>query len=343
MKNSQLAATTLACSLNRINKLDPTALAEKAQLRDKIDAMLGGEKINVTEDRAVLHTATRAPADAIIEVDGRNVVPDVHDVLAKIKDFSERVRNGEFRGSTGKTLKDVVVIGIGGSYLGPAFVHTALKNGTHRMPESRPDLPYVAPKLAAKGRTLHFLANVDPIDVADALEHLVRETLAMMNEGARLNDIVHSVTVDPAVLEKPYLRPMYDEPEFIVRNIWRLYGGWYDGNPANLWKLPPTEVGERYVDLAGGPDALLAKARAAFDRGDYRWVVEVVNHLVFSDPTNEAARELRPVAVHREVALEQHAVQLLGQLQSVQQIAHLVAEATHCSHIDGAWRQSVDA
>eukprot|EP00793_Prasinoderma_coloniale_P001259 PRCOL_00005031-RA len=151
------------------------ALAEKAQLRDKIDAMLGGEKINVTEDRAVLHTATRAPADAIIEVDGRNVVPDVHDVLAKIKDFSERVRNGEFRGSTGKTLKDVVVIGIGGSYLGPAFVHTALKNGTHRMPESRPDLPYVAPKLAAKGRTLHFLANVDPIDVADALEGLDQE------------------------------------------------------------------------------------------------------------------------------------------------------------------------
>ena len=71
-------------------------------------------------------------------------------------------------------------------------------------------------------------------EVAETLEHLVRETLALMNDGARLNDIVNTVKVDRATLAKPYLRPMYDEPEFVVRNIWRMYGGWYDGNPANL-------------------------------------------------------------------------------------------------------------
>ena len=71
-------------------------------------------------------------------------------------------------------------------------------------------------------------------EVAETLEHLVRETLALMNDGARLNDIVNTVKVDQAELAKPYLKPMYDEPEFVVRNIWRMYGGWYDGNPANL-------------------------------------------------------------------------------------------------------------
>ena len=151
-------------------------LAEKAQLKEKIEAMFSGDKINVTEDRAVLHTALRAPADAEVMVDGRDVVPDVHEVLGKIKDFSDRVRSGDFRGSTGRELKDVVVVGIGGSYLGPLFVHQALKNGTHRMPQSRPDLPYMAPKLASVGRTLHFLANVDPVDVAEALDGLDQET-----------------------------------------------------------------------------------------------------------------------------------------------------------------------
>ena len=71
-------------------------------------------------------------------------------------------------------------------------------------------------------------------DVADALEFLVQETVSRMNEGMRLDDIVHEVKLDPAYLEKPFMQPTYDEPEFVVRNIWRLYGGWYDGNPAHL-------------------------------------------------------------------------------------------------------------
>jgi alkyl sulfatase BDS1-like metallo-beta-lactamase superfamily hydrolase len=75
--------------------------------------------------------------------------------------------------------------------------------------------------------------------------------------------------------------------------VYQRYLSWYDGNPANLWKLPPTDAGARYVALAGGADALLASARSSFDAGDYRWVVELVNHLVFADPANVEARELQ--------------------------------------------------
>lgn len=113
------------------------ALAEKVGLRSKIEAMFSGENINMTEDRAVLHVALRAPRDAQVIVDGKNVVPEVHEVLDKIKDFTEKVRSGEWKGATGKPLKDVVAIGIGGSYLGPEFIDVALSTGTHRMPKVR--------------------------------------------------------------------------------------------------------------------------------------------------------------------------------------------------------------
>ena len=89
-------------------------------------------------------------------------------------------------------------------------------------------------------------------EVAETLEHLVRETLALMNDGARLNDIVNTVKVDRATLAKPYLRPMYDEPEFVVRNIWRMYGGWYDGNPANLKPARDADLAREIASLAGG-------------------------------------------------------------------------------------------
>lgn len=138
-------------------------LAGKANLRAKIDAMFAGDHINTTEDRAVLHVATRAPRGSTITCDGRNVVPDVWAVLDKIKDFSERVRSGEWAGVTGKPLTNVVAIGIGGSFLGPLFVHTALRTDQE------------AASLAA-GRQLRFLANVDPIDVARALNGLDPES-----------------------------------------------------------------------------------------------------------------------------------------------------------------------
>lgn len=138
-------------------------LAEVAQLKDKINMMYSGEHINSTEDRPVLHIALRAAKDSVICTDGRNVVPDVWNVLEKLSDFAERVRNGSWVGETGKPLKDVVSVGIGGSFLGPLFVHTALQTD---------------PKAAesAKDRQLRFLANVDPVDVARSITGLNPET-----------------------------------------------------------------------------------------------------------------------------------------------------------------------
>ncbi|XP_057975663.1 glucose-6-phosphate isomerase, cytosolic [Malania oleifera] len=138
-------------------------LAEAAHLKQKINSMFNGERINSTENRAVLHVALRASRDAVIQCDGKNVVPDVWQVLDKIRDFSETVRIGAWVGATGKPLKDVVSIGIGGSFLGPLFVHTALQTDSKALE-------------CARGRQLRFLANVDPIDVARTIHGLNPET-----------------------------------------------------------------------------------------------------------------------------------------------------------------------
>ncbi|GGR27231.1 glucose-6-phosphate isomerase [Streptomyces cinereoruber] len=122
-----------------------------AELRD---AMFRGEKINTTEDRAVLHTALRAPRDAVIEVDGENVVPGVHAVLDRMGDFADKVRAGEWTGHTGRPIKNVVNIGIGGSDLGPAMAYEVLRSYTRR------DL------------TLRFVSNVDGADLHEAVHDL---------------------------------------------------------------------------------------------------------------------------------------------------------------------------
>src|SRR6202045_38188 len=98
-------------------------LAHESGLRDRIDAMFRGDKINVSEKRAVLHVALRAPRGAEIRVDGRNVVPEVHEVLDKMADFSNRIRSGQWKGHSGKRIRNVVNIGIGGSDLGPVMAY----------------------------------------------------------------------------------------------------------------------------------------------------------------------------------------------------------------------------
>ena len=118
------------------------------------DAMFRGEKINTTEDRAVLHTALRAPRDAAIEVDGENVVPDVHAVLDKMAAFADRVRSGEWTGHTGKRIRNIVNIGIGGSDLGPAMAYEALRAFTDR------------------SLTVRFVSNVDGADLHEAVRDL---------------------------------------------------------------------------------------------------------------------------------------------------------------------------
>jgi alkyl sulfatase BDS1-like metallo-beta-lactamase superfamily hydrolase len=126
-------------------------------------------------------------------------------------------------------------------------------------------------------------------DLASALEALVRQTLEGMNQGARLDAIVHSVRVPEALMQKPYLRPVYDEPEFVVRNIWRLYGGWYDGNPAHLKPAPEAQFARELADLAGGVRALVARARRLADADDLRLACELIELAVQAAPDDRAA------------------------------------------------------
>jgi alkyl sulfatase BDS1-like metallo-beta-lactamase superfamily hydrolase len=105
-------------------------------------------------------------------------------------------------------------------------------------------------------------------ETAELLESLVDQTLALMNEGARLSDILHTVRAPEHLLARPYLRPVYDEPEFVVRNIWRLYGGWYDGNPANLKPAHDAALAAEIAALAGGADRLAARAAGLVEAGD---------------------------------------------------------------------------
>ncbi len=129
-------------------------LAEESGLRARIDAMFAGEKINVTEDRAVLHVALRAPRGASILVDGENVVPQVHAVLDRMTEFSDRVRSGQWTGHSGKRIVNVVNIGIGGSDLGPVMAYEALKHYSDR------------------SLTFRFVSNVDGTDFAEAVRDL---------------------------------------------------------------------------------------------------------------------------------------------------------------------------
>ncbi len=129
-------------------------LAAACGLRERIDAMFGGERINVTENRAVLHTALRAPRGAIVTVDGRNVVPDVHDVLDRMAAFADRVRDGSWTGHTGRRIRNVINIGIGGSDLGPVMAYEALRHYSDR------------------ALTFRFVSNVDGIDLVEATRDL---------------------------------------------------------------------------------------------------------------------------------------------------------------------------
>ena len=139
-------------------------LARQSELPERRQAMFDGEKINLTEKRAVLHTALRAPEGAHIMVDGQDVVPEVHDVLKKMADFARRVRQGEWKGHTGKAIRNVINIGIGGSDLGPVMAYEALKS------YSRRDM------------TFRFISNVDGTDFAEATRDLdAAETLFVIS------------------------------------------------------------------------------------------------------------------------------------------------------------------
>ncbi|HEX4124857.1 MAG TPA: glucose-6-phosphate isomerase, partial [Tepidisphaeraceae bacterium] len=174
-------------------------LAEESGLRRRIDSMFAGEKINITEDRAVLHVALRAPRGSVIMSDGKNVVPEVHEVLDRMSDFSNRVRSGQWTGYTGKSINAVVNIGIGGSDLGPVMAYEALKH------YSRRDIVF------------RFVSNIDGTDFAEATRDLdpartlfivaskTFTTLETMTNAATARDWLLAAAKDPKAVAKHFV------------------------------------------------------------------------------------------------------------------------------------------
>ena len=130
-------------------------------------------------------------------------------------------------------------------------------------------------------------------DIATALENLVRDVVAMMNAGSTLDEIVHTVRVPDETLAKPYLRPYYDEPEFVVRGVWRQFGGWWDGAASRLKPSPDSVLGSTIAELAGGPDVLMARARLAADEGDLRLACHLADFAGWAAPDDRAIHGAR--------------------------------------------------
>jgi glucose-6-phosphate isomerase len=206
VRRSTLTAADLHVDLSK-NLVTPEvwsalrALADEVGLTARRDAMFRGEHINVTEDRAVLHTALRLPSEASLEVDGQDVVGDVHDVLHRVHDFAERVRSGEWTGVTGEPIATVVNIGIGGSDLGPVMAYEALA-------------PYVQDGLECR-----FISNIDPTDAAQSLAGLDPATTLFIVSSKTFGTLE---TLTNARLCKAWLLeglPGHDEAEAVAKHF----------------------------------------------------------------------------------------------------------------------------
>ena len=133
----------------------------------------------------------------------------------------------------------------------------------------------------------------------DLYSYLHDQTLRLLNKGHTGPEIAEAIELPPSLAEEWHCREYYGSVSHNVKAIYQRYMGWFDGNPAHLWEHPPVEQARRYVEFMGGADAVLEKARRSFEAGDYRWVAEVVNHVVFAEPENRAARELQADALER--------------------------------------------
>src|SRR5690606_38733938 len=125
------------------------------------------------------------------------------------------------------------------------------------------------------------------------------QTMRRANRGETMLEIAENLRLPESLADEHFNREYYGTINHNVKAIYQRYLGWFDGNPANLHPLPPAEAGRRYVELAGGPEALLRAARASFEAGEYRWVAQIVNHLVFADPSNQEARALQADALEQ--------------------------------------------
>ena len=241
------------------------ALTESVGLRQKIDAMFAGEKINTTEGRAVLHTALRAPKGASILVDGKNVVSEVHAVLAKMAEFSERVRSGAWKGHTGKSIRNVVNIGIGGSDLGPYMATEALRF------------------YSARQLTFRFVSNVDATDFAEATHDLDPEetlfivcsktftTLETLGNARTARDFLLAKLKDPEAVKKHFVAVSTNAEEVAKFGIdtanmfgfWDWVGGRYSYDSAVGLSLMLAIGGDAFAEMLGGFHAMDEHFRTA--------------------------------------------------------------------------------
>ncbi len=170
--------------------------------------------------------------------------------------------------------------------------------------------------MAAKGPELLLPAHGLPIegrerialvlgDIAGALEQLVADVVAMMNAGEVLDTIVQSVSVPDDLLARPYLRPLYDEPEFVVRNIWRQFGGWWDGAPSRLKPAPDAALAAELADLAGGADVLIGRAVQLMEVGDVRLACHLADLAGWAAPDDPGVHAERAVVYRARRAQEQ--------------------------------------
>ncbi|HEU4347953.1 MAG TPA: glucose-6-phosphate isomerase [Actinoplanes sp.] len=231
------------------------ALAERARLRERTAAMFAGEHVNVTEDRAVLHTALRLPRDATLVVDGRDVVAEVHAVLDKMGEFSDRVRSGEWVGATGERIRTVVNIGIGGSDLGPVMAYEALK-------------AYADPEIECR-----FVSNIDPTDIytktrdldpASTLFVVVSKTFTtqetLTNAKEARNWLVQGLGGDQSAVAKHFVAVSTNAQkvgEFGIDTenmfgFWDWVGGRYSLPSAVGLSVMIAIGGERFADMLDG-------------------------------------------------------------------------------------------
>ncbi|HEX4820457.1 MAG TPA: alkyl sulfatase dimerization domain-containing protein [Acidimicrobiales bacterium] len=140
------------------------------------------------------------------------------------------------------------------------------------------------------GRDRIVAALTDTADLLDAIES---QTIELMNQGKPLDEVIHSVEVPARLRDKPYLRPVYDHPQFLVRNVWRRYGGWYDGEPDNLLPAPRAQQAREWVTLAGGVEPVLARARALMAADDLRVACHLVEFAVLAEPQSEEVHAVR--------------------------------------------------
>lgn len=160
-------------------------------------------------------------------------------------------------------------------------------------------LPGHGPPVAGADRVRRALT-----ETAELLESLVQQTVALMNAGARLDEAIHTVRVPARLAERPYLRPVYDDQEFVVRTVWRRYGGWWDGNPATLKPAPEADLAREVAALAGGAAVLAARAAELAERGDLRLAAHLAEMAHLADPGHDGARAVRADVYRRRAEAE---------------------------------------